>query len=245
MSLRSAARAPWCAAFIVIAGAGLLAHEVVGVQSYYACASGHARAFLRSPNPGTGNRDFPLVVRDAAGDPTGEHIVVMTLQNSSAFDARVTAVGFAWAGDAGGFELVELNQSYNALTTNSAGVRTGSVQPGDFAVVPAVTITQPHGDVTFSVREDVQGVPVFPGTFLTFALVTGSTFAGGKPDAGLASGTVRYQFAFKGVLASDGGLPDIEELLNDAYVRFRQVGHGGEESDTGIWLNLLPPIVCR
>lgn len=246
MSIKPAARAMLCAASIVLAGgAGLLAHEIVGVQSYSACAAGQARAFLRSPNPGTGNRDFPLVVRDEGSDPTGEHIVVMTLQNSSTFDARVTAVGFAWAGEVGGFELVQLSQSYNDLTTNDAGVRTGSAHPGDFAVVPAIAIAQAHGDVTFSVRQGVHGVPDFPNTILSFALVTGNTFSGGQPEDGLATDTSRHQIAVKGVLPTGGGPLDIEELLNDVYVRFRRVGQSGEGSETGIWRNLLPIIACQ
>ena len=85
------------------------AHEVQGVQSSYACQRDEAVAFLRSPNPGANNRDFPLEVVDVFGNPTGEHLVVITLENASAFDARVTAVGFAW-GTAGPFKLVELHR---------------------------------------------------------------------------------------------------------------------------------------
>ena len=46
---------------------------------------------------------------------TGEHLVVLTLENASALEARVTAAGFAW-GSAGPFKLVELHQDYNQLT---------------------------------------------------------------------------------------------------------------------------------
>jgi len=228
---------------LVCASTESLAHEVLGVQSYYSCQPTVARAFLRSPNPGTGNRDYPLVVIDANGDPTGEYIVVITLQNQSDFDARMTAVGFAWA-EASGFELVQLNRAYNELTTNVSGTRTGTIGPHDYAVAPSFTISQSQGNVEFSIREDIRGVPGFPHTALSFALVTGNTFSGGKPDDGLATDVIRHQIAIKGVLPIATGLSQIEELLNAAYVRFRQVGWNGEGSDTGIWRNLLPPVSC-
>jgi hypothetical protein len=223
-------------------GSDSFAHEVLGVSSYYACQPTRARAFLRSPNPGAGNQDYPLTIVDAAGNPTGEHVVVITLQNSSDFDARVTAVGFAWPGVTSGFELVQLHRAYNELTTNTAGVRTGSVGPNDYALVPSLAIAQSHGDVNLSVRDDVRGVPGFPHTTLDFALVTGNSFSGGQPAKGLANDMIRYQVAFKGVLPS--GSLDIESLLNDVYVRFRQVGSDGEGAETGIWRSLLPPVVC-
>jgi hypothetical protein len=232
-------------ALIVSGTTGLLAHEINGVQSYYACQPTRARAFLRSPNPGAGNQDYPLVVLDRAGNPTGERIVVITVQNASDLDARLTAVGFAWAGAAGTFELVELFRSYNQLTTNVGGVRTGTIGPNDYAVVPSTVISQSHGLVEFSVRQDVQGIPLFPLTRLNVALVTGLTFAGGQPAGGLASDGVRHVIAIKGFLPPPAqGVPDIEGLLNFSYVRFRQIGLFGDEADTGIWRELLPSISC-
>jgi hypothetical protein len=220
------------------------AHEIVGVQSYNRCQPTLARAFLRSPNPGTGNRDYPLVVIDASGDPTGEYVVVMTLQNQSDFDARATAVGFAWPEPASRFDLIQLYRPYNELTTNTNGTRTGAIGPNDYAVVPSFTISQSQNDMAFSTDRNVHGVPGFPHTVLSFALVTGRTFSGGNPNEGLASDAVRHQIAFKGMLSTGAGLPQIEDLLNDAYVRFRRVGVDGEGSETGIWRNLLPPISC-
>ena len=246
MTIKSAIHATIGVVFIGLWGGGdSLAHEVVGVQSYYTCRPTLARAFLRSPNPGAGNQDYPLAVLDASGNPTGEHIVVISVQNSSDFDARVTAVGFAWPEAAGAFELVRLHRRYNELTTNNAGVRAGTIGPNDYTVVPSFVITQSPGDVELSVRQDVHGVPGFPHTTLAFALVTGNTFSGGQPGAGLAPDAVRHELAFKGVLPTGvTGLLDIEGLLNDSYVRFRQVGWDGEGSETGIWRNLLPPVSC-
>jgi hypothetical protein len=227
------------------------AHEVRGVQSSYACKRDEAVAFLRSPNPGADNRDFPLEVVDLFGNPTGEHIVVISLQNSSAFDARVTAVGFAW-GTTRPFKLVELHRGYNEFATSQVVVvgnrkitmRTGTIGPVDHDVVPSVTMAPSQPNVSFSMSGPVHGVPDFPHTFLSFALVTGQTFPGGKPDAGLDADGIRHQIAFRGVVprrADDQTLPDIEELLNHVYVRFRQVGPAGAGSDTGIWNSLLPP----
>lgn len=232
------------------------AHEVQGVQSYYACQSGDAVAFLRSPNPGAGFRDFPLEVVNEFGNPTGEHIVVITLQNSSAFDARVTAVGFAW-GATGPFKPIELHQAYNDLTTAQVvlvnnrpiTVRTGRIGPGYYDVVPSVSMVPSQADVTFSISNQIHGVPGFPHTVLSFALVTGETFPGGNPGAGLDADTIRHQIAFKGVLPrrappDDPTLLNIEELLDHVYVRFRRVGPKGDRSETGIWKNLLPAIAC-
>jgi hypothetical protein len=98
--------------------------------------------------------------------------------------------------------------------------------------------------VEFSVRLSVRGVPGFPHTSLDFALVTGNTFSGGEPEAGLANDNTRHQIAFKTTLPNGSGLPLIETLLNDSYVRFRHVGLDAEGSETGIWRNLLPAVSC-
>lgn len=232
------------------------AHEVQGVQSYYACQRDEAVAFLRSPNPGASNRDFPLAVVDESGNPTGEHIVVITLENASAFDARVTSAGFAW-GSAGPFKLVEMHHGYNQLTNAQVvvvngrpiTVRTGAIGPASYDAVSSVAMGPSQADVTFSISNGIHGVPGFPHTVLSFALVTGETFPGGKSTAGLATDKIRHQIAFKGVLPrrappDDQTLLDIEELLNHVYVRFRQVAPNGIRSETGIWRNLLPAIPC-
>ena len=94
MTVKSTVGALSAVALVVSSTAGpASAHEIVGVQSYYTCQFTQARAFLRSPNPGSTNQDFPLVVVDAAGQPTGEEIVVITVENASTLDGRVTAVG--------------------------------------------------------------------------------------------------------------------------------------------------------
>ena len=232
-------------AFVLSATASeTLAHEIVGVQSYYACHRTQADAFIRSPNPGSANHDYPLVVLDALGRPTGEHIVVITMQNSSDFDARVTSLGFAWAGESHDFELVQLARSYNQLTTSVGGVRSGTIGPSDYTVLRSVVGPSSLGDVEFSIRNDVHGVPGFPHTTLDFALVTGNTFSGGKPTDGLAKDGVRHEIAFKGAFPVAVAAAHIEELLNDAYLRFRSVGPTGDESDTGIFVNLLPRVSC-
>ena len=232
---------------VSVAAVTAAGHEIVGVQSYYTCQANFARAFLRSPSPGAGNVDYPLVVVDAGGNPTGEHLMVMTIQNASSFDARVTAIGFSFPGDLEGYELVQLHKSYNDLTTNAGGVRTGTAGPGDYTELESVSIRQSHGDVQFSIREDIHGVPGFPHTGLDFALVTGKTFAGGKPGEGLAADSIRHLVATKGFLPVDpdtGNLLEIEGLLNYSYARFRQVGPSGDGNETGVWRNLLPPISC-
>lgn len=226
---------------IASTGRPLLAHEIIGVQSYYTCQLAQARAFLRSPNPGAANQDFPLTVIDAGGQPTGEQIVVFTLENASTFDGRVTAVGFAWGPDAAGLELVRLNRAYNDLTTSVGGIRRGTIGPADYAPVASVGFSQPQGIVEFTVRQDVNGVPGFPHTRLSAAIVTGKTFSGGQPSDGLATDSIRHLVAMKGVVPA--GL-HIEQLLNDAYVRFRQVGANEDGSETGVYRNLLPPILC-
>ena len=245
MTVRPIVRAALAIGCLVLSTAApSFAHELVGVQSYQGCQLTQARAFLRSPNPGTGRQDFPLVVLNSAGNPTGEFLIVITVQNSSDFDARVTALGFDWPGNAGKFELVQLHRTYNALTTDNAGVRTGTIRPEDYTVVPSIAVTQAQGDVQFALRDNVRGVPGFPGASLDVALVTGNTFSGGKPSDGLATDAFRYQLAFKGVLPAGSRDDDIEVLLNDSFVRFRNVGPVGDGSETGIWRNLLAPLSC-
>lgn len=221
-----------------------IAHEIVGVTSYFACQSMQARAFLRSPNPGPGNQDFPLVVLDSTGAATGEQIVVLSLENASSLAALVTAVGFAWPGESGGFQLVQLHSTYNELTTNNGGVRTGTIGPDDYTVLPSLVIAPAQGGVELSIRENVRGIPGFPHTTLDFAIVTDDTFSGGRPDAGLATDATRHVIAFKGRLPVAAGSADIEGLLNDAHVRFRRVGPDGEGAETGIWRMLLPAVTC-
>lgn len=245
MTIKSVLYASLGVAFVAwSAGHEALAHEITGVQSYYACHASQATAFVRSPNPGSGNQDYPLVVLDERGRPTGEHIVVITLQNSSDFDARVTSLGFAWTGESGDFQLVQLGRTYNQLTNSTAGGRRGSAGPADYTVMRSIVSPSPIGDVEFAIRNDVHGVPGFPHTTLDFALVTGQTFSGGKPSDGLANDRLRHEIAFKGVLPKTVAASHIEDLLNDAYVRFRLVGSTGDGSDTGIFKSQLPPISC-
>jgi hypothetical protein len=248
MEIRSFAPRLLVVSLVVAMTAGAAwGHEIVGVQSYYACQANLARAFLRSPNPGAGNVDYPLVVVDADGNPTGEYIMVMSMQNVSSFDARVTSVGFDFPGEFDGYELVQLHHSYNELTTNVGGVRTGTAGPEDYTAVQSASVSQPQGDVQFSIREAIHGVPGFPHTELDVALVTGKRFAGGQPSEGLAPDAIRHVVALKGFLPVDmgtGSVLEIEGLLNYSYVRFRQVGPNGDGDETGIWRNLLPAISC-
>ncbi len=242
MTVKSTVGALSAVALVVSSTAGpASAHEIVGVQSYYTCQFTQARAFLRSPNPGSTNQDFPLVVVDAAGQPTGEEIVVITVENASTFDGRVTAVGFAWGPDATGFELVQLNRTYNDLTTSIGGVRRGTIGPADYAEVASVNFSQAQGTVAFRIRQDVNGVPGFPHTWLSAAMVTGNTFSGGRPSDGLANDGTRHVVAIKGVVPAG---VNIEQLLNDAYVRFRQVGLNEDGSETGVYRVSLPPVQC-
>lgn len=100
----------------------------------------------------------------------------------------------------------------------------------------------------FHLVEQVTQVPGLRDTTLTFALITGKSFAGGTPHAGLAfHPTELTQFCVSGPfprreIASMPGeyeLIPIEELINSGVLRAQQVGPDGELGDIAIWENLL------
>jgi hypothetical protein len=100
----------------------------------------------------------------------------------------------------------------------------------------------------FHLIEQVTQVPGLRNTTLAFALVTGKTFAGGDPHAGLAfHATELTQFCVSGPfprreVADTPGeyeLVPIEQLLNSGVLRVQQVGADGELGDVAVWENLV------
>jgi hypothetical protein len=78
--------------------------------------------------------------------------------------------------------------------------------------------------------------------------VTGKTFAGGHPHAGLAfHATQLTQFCVSGPFPRReiAGMPgeyeliSIEELLNSGVLRVQRVGSDGELGDVAVWENLV------
>ena len=170
-----------------------------------------AIARLSSPNPAPAV-DLPIPIPG-----TNLSLVCFKAQNTSPFQARITAIGFDFPGDFSGFELVD----------------PASVDP----LNPAAHVTLPNY-LNFSIENQSGPLPGFQCATLDFALQTGKNFKKGEPDAGLATGNAATTFCVKGPFPK--GL-SIEEILNYSFVRFQNVGPGGEVSDTGIWERLLHP----
>ncbi len=169
-----------------------------------------ATARLMSPNPAT--VDLPIKIPG-----TNLSIVCFKAQNTSPFDARITAIGFDFPGDFSGFELVD----------------PASVDPTN----PASHVTL-QSYLNFSIENQAGPLPGFGCATLDFALQTGRNFKKGDPDAGLAPSSTATTFCVKGPFPQ--GL-SIEEILNYSFVRFQRVGPDGGESDVGIWEKLLHP----
>jgi hypothetical protein len=93
-------------------------------------------------------------------------------------------------------------------------------------------VSPTEGD--FHLIEGVTQVPGLPDVTLDFALVTGRTFAGGRPNAGLAPGSTLTTFCVSGPFSQDIG---IERLLDRGVLRVQRVGADGELSDVAIWEN--------
>lgn len=101
----------------------------------------------------------------------------------------------------------------------------------------------------FHLIEQVTRVPGLSNTTLAFALVTGRTFAGGDPQAGLAfHATELTQFCVSGPFPRRevAGMPGeyelipIEQLLNSGVLRVQRVGADGELGDVAVWEALVP-----
>ena len=84
----------------------------------------------------------------------------------------------------------------------------------------------------FRLIEQVSNVPQLHGTILDFALVTGRTFGGGDPNAGLAPSATLTTFCVSGPFRRELA---IEQLLNRGALRMQRVGADGEGGDVLVW----------
>jgi len=170
-----------------------------------------ATARLMSPN------SAPIIDLPIQIPGTNLSIVCFKAQNTSPFNAMITAIGFDFPGDFSGFELVD----------------PASVDPNN----PAAHVTL-QSFLNFSIENQTGPLPGFHCATLDFALQTGKSFKKGVPSTGLAPSSTTTTFCVKGPFPR--GL-SIEEILNYSFVRFQNVGPDGEDSDTGIWEKLLHP----
>ena len=133
-----------------------------------------------------------------------------TIVNTSAFDARITGIGF------------DLPPGGNGSPSGLNGF-SGNV------------VFQPAGvGFTFS-DADLGTVPQFDDAVLDFGFITGNSgnFNGGNPNDGLPPGIDpgdEATFVISG--AGFAGMTE-EEICNAIYVRFQRVGANGEGSDVG------------
>jgi hypothetical protein len=89
-------------------------------------------------------------------------------------------------------------------------------------------------DGAFGLIEQVTHIPELRDVTLDFALVTGRTFGGGRPNAGLAPSSTLTTFCVSGPFLQD--VP-IERLLDRGVLRVQRVGPSGELGDVAIWEN--------
>ena len=138
-----------------------------------------------------------------------------TINNTSPFDARITGIGF------------DLPPGGNASPSGLNGF-TGNVT------------FQPAG-VGFSFSDGNLGnVPEFNSAVLDFGFITGSNFAGGDPNDGLAPGIDpgdEATFVISG--SAFTGFTE-QQICNAIFVRFQQVGANGQLSDVGVPGNPVP-----
>ena len=87
-------------------------------------------------------------------------------------------------------------------------------------------------DSEFGLIEQVASVPQLPDVTLDVALVTGRTFAGGRPNAGLAPSNTPTTFCVSGPFPPN--MP-IERLLDLGVVRMQAGGPDGEDGDVVVW----------
>lgn len=122
-----------------------------------------------------------------------------TITNTSPFDARITGIGF------------DLPPGGNASASGLNGFSGANV-----------------GSFTFS-DADLGTVPQFNSAVLDFGFITGSNFAGGNPNDGIAPGA-SATFTVSG--AGFSGFTE-QQICNAIFVRFQRVGANGEGSDVG------------
>jgi hypothetical protein len=116
----------------------------------------------------------------------------------------------------------------NASPFDSRITAIGFDVPGSAAGYTLISPT----DSGFHLIEQVSNIPELPDTTLDFVLVTGRTFGGGQPKAGLAPSLTLTTFCVSGPFPPD--LP-IERLIDGGVVRMQQVGADGEAGDVLVW----------
>ncbi len=102
--------------------------------------------------------------------------------------------------------------------------------PGEATGFSLVSAT----DDGFDLIEQVTHVPELRDVTLDFALVTGRTFGGGHPHAGLAPSSTLTTFCVSGPFQQDVA---IERLLDRGVLRMQRVGQDGELGDVAVWEN--------
>ena len=100
--------------------------------------------------------------------------------------------------------------------------------PGDLT---GFTLLSPT-DSDFRLIEQVSHVPGLPDATLDFALVTGRTFGGGRPNSGLPPSPTLTTFCVSGPFPPN--VP-IERLLDHGVLRLQRVGADGELGDVAVW----------
>ena len=100
--------------------------------------------------------------------------------------------------------------------------------PGDLTGFTLVSPT----DTDFHIIEQVNQVPGLPDATLDFALVTGRTFGGGRPNSGLAPSPTLTTFCVSGPFPQN--VP-VERLLDRGVLRVQRIGGDGELSDVAVW----------
>ena len=98
-------------------------------------------------------------------------------------------------------------------------------------------------DGRFQLIEQASQVPQLPDVTLDFALVTGRTFGGGQPNAGLPRSDTPTIFCVSGPFPEEPDpanpparrLVPIEDLLNLGVLRMQRVGLDGEDGDVAVW----------
>jgi hypothetical protein len=87
-------------------------------------------------------------------------------------------------------------------------------------------------DSAFHLVDGASHVPEIKDAQLTFALFTGKTFGGGRPNTGLAPSSTLTSFCVSGPFPRDVA---IERMLDRGVLRFQRVGEEGEDSDVSVW----------
>ena len=174
-----------------------------------------ATAFLMLALSSVARADAVIIGTETAGQATATiscsfdtatNTFTFTITNTSAFDARITGIGFDLA--AGDF-----------TKNNSAGIDGFSASD--------------VGGFTFN--DGALGtVPQFNSATLDFGWTTGTSgnFNGGTAEAGLDNNTGLNTLTFSVSGEAFEGM-SAEEICNAIYVRFQRVGDDGEDSDVG------------